>query len=748
VRLLTEEGLLQDLDKSFKREAVGPGEINDFASKSFRHYLRSIIIQRSDPEAALQEVLKAIFDADDFNPQAGTGAGSIDFVVETADQGRLGIELKKYLEYDTRRRVLVQSTINPYLNTRSSWQIKSQIYRYARHDFEYLVLTNLRDWYYYDPSQCTTRRKTKPFCELSLEETYCRFGNGFLIDGIRRLQTESSKIDLGDKFFEELKGWVKDLQQLSFATGLDTETILEDVIFILNKFIFIRTLEANLVVPEDLIGREWRRLETQYPNRPKLFVRRYFEVLDSFFHFYYDTELFDPQRSETLFQHITEGDQSWRAFQQKLHLVLGIGRNDAGIRNYKFEQLDVDVFGGTYERFLAEQKNIRKARGIYYTPEYVTDYIVFKVVVPFFDQQISEIKGALDLSTPDEPRIENAIAKINDFKICDIACGSGSFLTQAYSYIWEKYTELGEYLREKADELRKGRMGQRRLSETETAHEQLIDDLLQRIGFNDRRQLAARILLTHIFGNDIDRRATEVTKLNLWLEAIRESPEDFKHDLLPATASFVLPSLSLNVTVGDAILGSAVRESVEDIRTSYTDRIKDLSELRNRYLNDPTSESSIKAAVRLRDDLGTELTRKFDAHGHIFHPSHYSLVFWPAFFDSDGKTKSNQGFHAVVGNPPYGKEQTDAAREIMNYRSAFDTYTIFMERAFELLRSDGRLGYIVPVSWQTAPDFEAFRSYVVREKFVENIVNLPFDTFKDAYVDCGIVIIGNWSPLD
>ena len=445
-----------------------------------------------------------------------------------------------------------------------------------------------------------------------------------------------------------------------------------------------------------------------------------------------------------LFGHIIDVEQSWDACQKKLRLVLGIGSRDTGIRNYRFEQLDIDVFGGTYERFLAEQQRVRKARGIYYTPEYVTDYIVYRTVVPFFDHRIGEIRDILESPTPDQSRIDRILAEITDFKVCDIACGSGSFLTQAFSYIWEKYHELGEYLKAKAEYLMKRTLDQQKLLEAEDVQQRIVGQLLQRIGFQDKRRLIASILLRHVFGNDIDRRATDVAKLNLWLEAIRLSPEDFKHDLLPATASFILPNLELNLNVGDSILGLPLRPTLEQVGETWANKIRELNELRQRYLDDPTDLESIKKAVRLRDELNQQLTKQFNSRGRALQPLHHPLIFWPAFFDSDGMVKTDPGFHAVLGNPPYGREQTDAAKEIMNYKSPIDTYTIFMERALELLRSDGRLGYIVPVSWQTAPDFQAFRSHVVREKFVENVVDLPFDTFKDAYVDCGIVVIGNW----
>ena len=84
---------------------------------------------------------------------------------------------------------------------------------------------------------------------------------------------------------------------------------------------------------------------------------------------------------------------------------------------YNYSAIDVDVLGTIYENYLAYmQKGIelvggkahRKEQGIYYTPKYIVDYIVKNTI----RESLSNLK-------------EDAI---KDFKILDLACGSGSFL--------------------------------------------------------------------------------------------------------------------------------------------------------------------------------------------------------------------------------------------------------------------------------------------------------------------------------
>ncbi|MDR1739516.1 MAG: N-6 DNA methylase, partial [Bacteroidales bacterium] len=109
---------------------------------------------------------------------------------------------------------------------------------------------------------------------------------------------------------------------------------------------------------------------------------------------------------------------------------------------YEFSVLSVEILGSAYEQFLGKQislskggratieekPEVRKAGGVYYTPQYIVDYIVKNTV------------GKL---------VENKAPKeVSDIKICDPACGSGSFLIGAYQYLlnWHKdyYTQNGK----------------------------------------------------------------------------------------------------------------------------------------------------------------------------------------------------------------------------------------------------------------------------------------------------------------
>jgi predicted RNA methylase len=190
--------------------------------------------------------------------------------------------------------------------------------------------------------------------------------------------------------------------------------------------------------------------------------------------------------------------------------------------------MGADILGSIYERFLGkiirmtsarrakveEKPEVRKAGGVYYTPQYIVDYIVKHTI------------GA---------KLEGATPKtLGVFRVIDPACGSGSFLINAYQYLLDWY--LREYIKAPADGYKKR---------------------LLKIGDNDYKltiQERKRILTAHIYGVDIDAQAVEVTKLSLLLKTVEGlSDQEIQKNLFKER---VLPNLSGNIKCGNSLIGS------------------------------------------------------------------------------------------------------------------------------------------------------------------------------------------------
>lgn len=177
---------------------------------------------------------------------------------------------------------------------------------------------------------------------------------------------------------------------------------------------------------------------------------------------------------------------------------------------YDFQsEVDVNILGHIFENSLNEIENItaelegqeidksktkRKKDGVFYTPKYITKYIVDNTIGKLCDEKKAELnitderfaeagkrskKGVVDLKTYRDWLL--------DLKICDPACGSGAFLNQALEFLIDEH----QYLDELTALYHKSPLV---LSDIET-----------------------QILEQNIYGVDINEESVEIAKLSLWL---------------------------------------------------------------------------------------------------------------------------------------------------------------------------------------------------------------------------------------
>lgn len=128
---------------------------------------------------------------------------------------------------------------------------------------------------------------------------------------------------------------------------------------------------------------------------------------------------------------------------------------------------------------------------------------------------------------------------------------------------------------------------------------------------------------------------------------------------------------------------------------------------------------------------------------------HWELEFPIAFYDQDGGRKTDAGFDAVVGNPPYSSGRDWGSTNIKNYfekkyQSAqyqIDLYHIFMEESLNLSKKQGLNSYIVPDTWTNAMYSKNLRELILDNSEIKQIVDLPPNVFSDATVDTLIYVI-------
>lgn len=208
------------------------------------------------------------------------------------------------------------------------------------------------------------------------------------------------------------------------------------------------------------------------------------------------------------------------------------------ISPYDFNAIPIHILGSIYERFLGkiitvtesgaqveEKPEVRKAGGVYYTPEYIVRHVVENTVGKL-------IKG----KSPEE---------IRRMRFADIACGSGSFLLGVYDLLLRHHTSY--YNANKTNRARGRRAG---CIEREDRALQL--SLLQR----------RDILLNNIYGADVDPQAVEVAQLSLYLKLLEDETIASSQRYQMEFREALLPSLNKNIVCGNSLIGSDILEGL------------------------------------------------------------------------------------------------------------------------------------------------------------------------------------------
>lgn len=194
---------------------------------------------------------------------------------------------------------------------------------------------------------------------------------------------------------------------------------------------------------------------------------------------------------------------------------------------YAFSVISVEILGSAYEQFLGKtitidkegkasiefKPDVRKAGGVYYTPQYIVDYIVEHT-----------IGNSINNKTPKE---------VEKIKIIDPACGSGSFLLGAYQFLLKWHRDY--YLKNPY----------KKNSVTENP---LTPDA------NLTTATKKKILTNNIYGVDIDTNAVEVTKLSLLLKCLEGETLASIDNQFALFHERVLPTLDSNIKSGNSLI--------------------------------------------------------------------------------------------------------------------------------------------------------------------------------------------------
>jgi len=229
------------------------------------------------------------------------------------------------------------------------------------------------------------------------------------------------------------------------------------------------------------------------------------------------------------------------------------------ISEYNFDsELNENILGHIFEQSISDieefksqineqdfdvKKGKRKKDGVFYTPKYITKYIVENTINYWLEDKRKELgEDKLPILTDEDytHKYKNKTSSVKVFsenykkhidfwkryketikniKILDPACGSGAFLITAFEFL---------------------------LKQTNMIDEKLLDLTGEQDLFSDTTRY---ILENNIFGVDLNRESVEITKLSLWLKS--------------ANKNKTLTTLENNIKCGNSLIKD--KEFVKDL---------------------------------------------------------------------------------------------------------------------------------------------------------------------------------------
>jgi len=593
----------------------------------------------SKPESAAEDLFSALCkDVLGFQPtrQVGSGEGWVDFILPDRMGDPLPLELKPLFQRDDKD-TLWRYDANPKHHV-------AQVKKYLR-DHEYLILTDLRTAWFFSARDFFF--EDKPFAEQPFSDFLARcHESGSVLDTLRRAEDTVEKPELEQQFFEDLKVWYGEFDKVKWVP---TELAAESIILLINKLIFARTIEDFGLVQYRFTQDEYSRFTRLWePKGAHRVVPKFLEFFEDFFDEYYDTEIF----SQRIWDRLDKDPENLRRFSEKLNFVLGINPWDQtfsrGIVHYNYRRIDEDIFGKSYEMFLAAN---RKDEGIYYTPAGITGPMADSLVNSLAGKLVDDICDCVGSQKCDFARAETLMAQLAELRVADTACGSGGFLIKVLRAFWRQYERVAAACAW-VEKILKPENGELYLAELPPNVENALG-FRRRQNFDNRRVLIAQILLRHIFGADKDPGALEVAKTNIWKEAVKLSPADYNYRLLKTDIVKILPNLELNFHSADSLVDVDLDRQAAWLAEYHQAELKKLAELRARYIENPMRHEPLDEALALRKKVRAGFVEHFQSENLPCEPGGFALHFWPCCFSPDGKRVKNPGFDGVIGNPPW-----------------------------------------------------------------------------------------------
>ena len=373
---------------------------------------------------------------------------------------------------------------------------------------------------------------------------------------------------------------------------------------------------------------------------------------------------------------------------------------------YSFTIIPVEILGYAYEQFLGKiirleksghaiietKPEVRKAGGVYYTPEYIVEYIVKNTVGKLIENK-----------TPEE---------ISKIKILDPACGSGSFLLGAYQYLLNYHQNYyNKHLKGKSTK------------NSPVNHEGFLTTAEKN-----------RILLNNIFGVDIDIQAVEVTKLSLLVKALEGETTTSVETSLLLFHQRILPNIDNNILCGNSLVNSDFYDAVLNLNPkeerkinvfNWKKRFNQITDVFDAIIGNPPYRTL---------QLGKKQTSEKDYlleyyKTHFPYSFDYKINLFALFIEKSISIISQNGiFSMIIPSAFYNSQSYCKLREYLLKNGSFSLLCDLRYKVFEQAEIGGNAIFFFKknlkeekIQFHSVDSYENFKNPKIQNILKENI---------------------------
>jgi tRNA1(Val) A37 N6-methylase TrmN6 len=439
--------------------------------------------------------------------------------------------------------------------------------------------------------------------------------------------------------------------------------------------------------------------------------------------------------------------------------------------------------------------------GSFFTPGFITMYMCRETIRKAVVQKFNETKN-WECKTIDElyDKVEDrkeANEIVNSLKICDPAVGSGHFLVSALNELIAVKNDLKILQDREGKRLKEFHIEVINDELITTDDDGLIFEYnpkskesqrVQETLFHEKQTLIENCL----FGVDINPNSVKICRLRLWIELLKNAY--YKN----GTELETLPNIDINIKCGnslisrftiDADLGQALKKSkwtidsyrlavstyrnaqnkeqkremerlIADIKSDFRSeiasndpKIKRLQKIKGELFTLTNQTTLFEKSKKEKEEWNkkvqkfTDEIKKLESeieeirNNKIFENAFEWRFEFPEVLNEKGEFV---GFDVVIGNPPYGALFEDNEKKYIknnyaSYQYKFDSYVYFMELAFNILKPNGFVEFIVPILWMSLENCKPIRNIYLNIFNFERVFVHGENVFEEAVVStCSI----------